>query len=817
MFSLQFDRRHSDDPLISGAIDDNQNEFNPITNCEQMELASPVSVTAATPSPASATMSSTRKKVPRTRRKGQFKLRFHHQALPQEYLDHYEAAQKNLPQMHTGSTKTDGIGGAAVPNAKSASSNAIAALKVADGSLAQQEMHTNESVRNWLQKISEYQPDRPKTLSTGNNSTNNDRSAAIANHSSGAATTVDDASKPARVVNYNDLPYMGEMTLENSKPRRGRKPKKADICHLIYKNYGTILPGTPSKTANECTGKVAINNGDSAKADLQNSIINSLLDNRLIDGDIDIGPASSPSNDTIEMGASILTETALKQRKDEPLNLCVRDRSDTMTVSSGDVDNDIESLLDSSRSTPLTISQADFSSDAVLAANLKMALPNFHSAMMDGRPLPSETPSTTSGGGGGDSSTCASNGLMYWPGAGVFLHPMALYYQKMLDGTSTLPAATTATTATTAAAGGALSTSTASMQTYNHAESPSAASTPSPVSQKNGKSTDKILVPKNISQLLKQQKQKSPSTAGGNGRTFSVPKTPSDNSSTSSRSMNNSTTIKRKRSAIFIPPMPNETASNHATEVSICKFKFTGGAKPSLQEKKMLSVDAGGNFRYYSGTGDKSIRGYEFFPRESLQQASLTTSSSAGAFLNTPGKRIPVDQSLPSHGLSNELLQIPELASSGVMGVMPPLATGHQHASAGCPATVAHAHSRLGGHASDRRKRKSRRSVQREKLEKTFKEKGFLIQTQQLESAEGATYCKFRQLRKFTRYLFRSWKDYLPGDIQGQGNQVNPALQQAANAAGVSLADLDPAQLHHTTAMATAASHLASTGQSLDD
>lgn len=34
----------------------------------------------------------------------------------------------------------------------------------------------------------------------------------------------------------------------------------------------------------------------------------------------------------------------------------------------------------------------------------------------------------------------------------------------------------------------------------------------------------------------------------------------------------------------------------------------------------MLSVDAGGNFRYYSGTGDKSMRGYEFFPRESMQQ-----------------------------------------------------------------------------------------------------------------------------------------------------------------------------------------------------
>lgn len=65
-----------------------------------------------------------------------------------------------------------------------------------------------------------------------------------------------------------------------------------------------------------------------------------------------------------------------------------------------------------------------------------------------------------------------------------------------------------------------------------------------------------------------------------------------------------------------------------------------------------------------------------------------------------------------------------------------------------------------------KRKKSSPRSLQRAKLERTFKEKGFLIQTQQLQSAEGATYCKFRQLRKFTRYLFRSWKDYLPNDEQ---------------------------------------------------
>lgn len=733
-----------------------------------------------------------RKKAPRSRRKGQFKLRFHHQALPQEYLDHYEASQKNLRQKHTESTTATGATGAL-----SSVAAPQAALTVADSTLSQQEMHTNESVRNWLQKISEYQSEPPKaSLSANTNGTTNDERSAVASHSTAGTVTGainDDANKQTRVVSYNDLPYMGEMTLANSKPRRGRKPKKADICHLIYKNYGTILPGTPPKTTNECIARAAttitVDAADSQKSDVQNGIINSLLVKRLIDDDIDIVPASSPSNDAADGVVTTLTEAALGQRKDEPLNLCVRDCSDTMTVSSVDVDDDIESLLGSSRSTPLTIAPADLGTDAMLAANLKMALPNFHSALLDGRPLPSDTPSdapsTTSAGGDSSNTGTTANSLMYWPGAGVFLHPMALYYQKILDGTASLPINTTA------AAAVATTTMSASTRASHGGSSP--ASTPSPKPQKNGKSTEKILVPKNISQLLKQQHKPKASVASDNGKAFSIPKTPSDNSSSSSRSMNNSAAIKRKRSAIFIPPMPNETASNHATEVSICKFKFTGGAKPSLQEKKMLSVDAGGNFRYYSGTGDKSIRGYEFFPRESLQQASLTTNSSAGAFLNTPGKRIPVDQSLPSHGLSNELLQIPEL--------MPPLTAGHHHLVPGASGAIGASggggilsHGRHSDHASDRRKRKSRRSVQREKLEKTFKEKGFLIQTQQLESAEGATYCKFRQLRKFTRYLFRSWKDYLPGDIQGQGN---PSLQEAAGVAGVSLSDLESAQLQH--------------------
>ena len=43
-----------------------------------------------------------------------------------------------------------------------------------------------------------------------------------------------------------------------------------------------------------------------------------------------------------------------------------------------------------------------------------------------------------------------------------------------------------------------------------------------------------------------------------------------------------------------------------SSEVSICKFKFTGGDRPSLEKRKMLSVDSGGNLHYYSSSSSSS-------------------------------------------------------------------------------------------------------------------------------------------------------------------------------------------------------------------
>lgn len=517
---------------------------------------------------------------------------------------------------------------------------------------------TNESVKSWLQKITQLQQEGKSKVEE------QDAEMTTSCFNQGLGSN----QKTSKVASYKDLPYMGEMTLENSKPRRGRKPKKADICHLIYKNYGTIFPDTPKQII-----KDGVNEDHTEKA----------------------------NNGT-------------KKQQNEPLNLCVRDTNDPFVVSSSDDEDD--SLISSEQTTPL-MSPSDITIDSHLAINMKTALQNINSLMSEAPPTPSETSIISED--LASPKSVEQGPAFSWPSSSSFIHPMALYYQKMVD---------------------------SGISNGNNLQK-----TSTKVSLTETSELKQRLVPKSMSKLIKEEIANAETSVSSS----------STNTSTHSSSKG---TQKRKRSAIFIPPLPAEPKS-HATEVSICKFKFTGGAKPSLQEKKMLSVDSGGNFRYYSGTGDKSMRGYEFFPRESLALSSLTANTTTNAFLNATSEKI--DLPPPSAGLSNDVLQIPEFPSTSAVSPLPsssPIKQLHH------PHNQRHHHHRLAStnSSSDKRKRKSKRSIQREKLEKTFKEKGFLIQTQQLQSAEGATYCKFRQLRKFTRYLFRSWKDHLPGDVQGQ-------------------------------------------------
>lgn len=92
----------------------------------------------------------------RNRRKSRWKLKFHHQALPPEYLNHYEASMVS-PSQPSASISTSPI---PIP-----------------------------FVGNFKNKL-------PPEAQTS--------------------------------VRFDDLPYMGEMTLDNAKPRRGRKPKKVN-------------------------------------------------------------------------------------------------------------------------------------------------------------------------------------------------------------------------------------------------------------------------------------------------------------------------------------------------------------------------------------------------------------------------------------------------------------------------------------------------------------------------------------------------------------------------------------------------------------
>ncbi|XP_046489016.1 uncharacterized protein [Neodiprion pinetum] len=640
----------------------------------------------------------------RGRRKSRWKLKFHHQALPPEYLDHYEAALAREALNSPPTPVHDSTAPSPAPTTSTSTPSPVA------------------DVHGWLQRIAAMQqelcpPAMNQNPVASSPQTPGFRRSVITStphpqhhpHSGHHHPVQQTQPAPRPPMKYSDLPYMGEITLDNSKPRRGRKPKKADICHLIYKNYGTILPGTPGLEERKQLGgprvKMEMSREQPAqvsfqRTDIQNRI-SSLLEKRLTQ--------ESRRNHSAAHGPRTTEQ-------EEPLNLCVRDlnqlkirllRKHGNVYESGQV-------------------KSEGSSDGEEVECLGAASPTEPGT--DGPPV-----SNGVGGGSsalqGDSVIPANPGFVYWPNAGVFIHPMALqsqflYYQKMAQGEGG-PGFTPA------------------MQE------------PPPKEQK--------IVPKSIYSMLES---KSPAPAAAPPPpTTPTPQHPaaaaaaaeSPRAKRSGPTGGHAQPTKRKRSAIFIPPMPTENNNNPATEVSICKFKFTGGAKPSLQEKKSLSVDSGGNFRYYSGTGDKSMRGYEFFPREALQQPAGQAGSSAGAFLNAAGERIPPPGQRPP---------VPE---------------------------------------DGRRKRKTRKSLQREKLEQTFKEKGFLIQTQQLESAEGATYCKFRQLRKFTRYLFRSWKDYLPGnvreltgaegepEVEGEADRESPVIRPHVGPPGV--VELPPAIL----------------------
>lgn len=256
---------------------------------------------------------------------------------------------------------------------------------------------------------------------------------------------------------YPSLPFMGQMTLENMKPRRGRKPKKAssDICHLIYKNYGTIV-SRPNYASSNISSTTTIKSLDSN--------------------------SNKPSTAKSAISQSELKNKPSKILQTEPLNLCVREKLKKNSLTE-------DCQLKMMNPEDISRKKVNYAKEKLFGVSLPTLNPN---EIDDTEKLDSTTKS--------------------------------IQHHMILD----------------------------------------------PIYTDNDACNTELLAANQCSNT--------------------------DPSSTTSH--NACHHQKRKRSAIFIPPVQTQcSTSNPTNEVSICKFKFTGGTKPSLQEKKILSVDAGGNFR----------------------------------------------------------------------------------------------------------------------------------------------------------------------------------------------------------------------------
>lgn len=683
----------------------------------------------------------------RGRRRSRWKLKFHHQALPPEYLDHYEASlasQFGGPRRDTGSDdKARVIGSRAPRNPDRSTANKRPTppannntTNSNNGSNAQQEQQPPPSsgpqpplpplapkpsngvagvppdvipvaMPFGLEALTRYQAllgqdvmglagldalDATKrallsslleaaAAGTGGNSRREDAATALPQQRVPANTAT--PATAAKVMTYQDLPYMGEMTLDNMKPRRGRKPKKADICHLIYKNYGTVFPSRDLTDEEAAVGGGVASGGPMGSgrlppptarlapglgltglpaglpprlshSDVQSRIISSLLEKRLTQEEqAAAGPAAAAA--------------------DEPLNLCVRDSSRGSRPAR-------RSLFENANG-----SSRHHNHEAVKS---EPASPESEVIEVDADPSLVNQEDEDDDEGGEDNEDDDMDGgkqqrsedgvqafrpdMLYPVGpGGMYVHPLLYGKGFPLSGLPTgLP--------TGLPAGLAGLPQMPPLQVLSPlpplppllrlpgldedgvaqtAASVTASAMAAPLSRPgNHHRQDASGLGQGRPGQGRQQAASRAGRTGGKGSrpagSSSAAASPTASSSPAASPAPSPgpapSPPKRKRSAIFIPPVPPESSNNPTTEVrgtrcastirflkkepnyanrtrlpsqvSICKFKFTGGAKPSLQEKKMLSVDAGGNFRYYSGTGDKSMRGYEFFPRESMQQ-----------------------------------------------------------------------------------------------------------------------------------------------------------------------------------------------------
>ncbi|XP_068210473.1 uncharacterized protein [Palaemon carinicauda] len=667
------------------------------------------------------------------RRQRIFKLKFHHQALPPEYLDHYEASLRHEQRA-----------------AAAASSNSSPATTPTTARQHRETLVCDPSVKDMRdvpmgglqggvprkggrgRGRSQRSP-RPITIhEAGEGATEallrdllltrpHLHQAALQQVALARAQSVPSIMlatqhgsrgppSPGTITPEEHLPYMGEMLLD-TRPRRGRKPKKADITHLITKNYG--LPGI---------GDVRMLHESLPMQHLDHSLqqLHQHLEQHhqqqqqqhLHQDGASPEDYTMMEQETIARSRSYsLLHTALTaaeaEDQNEPLNLCVRD-------------------------VPLKCDP-----EQSKTARGRPDLPRIK--LEPSPPMEEEETASVSGINSPDNVTWVTSGRL-----GVAPHWLHDYRLKSEDGlssghsTPSLCSQSSHMPSLSPPAFPHMSPPPPLASPHRHlpshfmAVSPQSPHSPSPVPAASPLPPGHHH-PRHVHAILKERLEEAARERLSPHDLYAKDRTPGRSARGGSGG------VRKKRSPIFIPP------ADPSTEVSICKFKFTGGPNPILEEKKKVSVDAGGTLRYFSG-GERGM---------------TRDSKAIGAHLRLSGKLLDniskCEKDVKKIRLESDTDDTCSLSGLGSAPTSPvgTLEHGMQPPTFAPPLED-----------SPKRKRRSKKSSVREKLEQTLRERGLLIQTQQVESAEGATYCKFRQLRKFTRYLFRSWKDYLPGQLQ---------------------------------------------------
>ncbi|KAJ8984392.1 hypothetical protein NQ317_003541 [Molorchus minor] len=265
----------------------------------------------------------------------------------------------------------------------------------------------NESIKNWLQRITDMQNEIQKKYNVSSISSQTQTHLQSIINSSSSLTTTTVNSQPGNPT--RDLPYMGEMTLDNSKPRRGRKPKKADICHLIYKNYGTIFPGTP-------------NPGSYLEKDIlkKNPTLSMLKIPKTIATGLTFRIESFPVYLKEDLpkntkGRRKPSEAKLRKRmtKTNPFNLCIRDLNHLKIRLMKNTDNTYTSEI---KCEPQSDDDVEFVHETPSPMSLNGDL-RFPSVTPDSVSTSSPDPMKTP-----DTPPTAPGGYVYWPNAGVFIH-----------------------------------------------------------------------------------------------------------------------------------------------------------------------------------------------------------------------------------------------------------------------------------------------------------------------------------------------------------------------------------------------------------